>query len=324
MNFKFDVSAIGELLIDFTQIDAANDLFGRNPGGAPANVLAALSKFNKKTAFIGKVGKDMFGDYLKSVLDSHDIDTSGLLQTSKYNTTLAFVKLDENGERSFSFYRNPGADLMIYPFDVKNEIIEQSRIFHFGSVSMTGIPARDATLGAAEYAKKLGKIVSYDPNLRIRLWSSAEEARKYILEGMKYADVLKISDDEFEFLLDDVSLAEGAKLLAQSFDIKLVVVTRGAKGSYYKCGEFEGELPTLKIDTVDTTGAGDAFTAGLLNKLTDKGMERAEDFEKLTKEDLEECVKFGLAVGSLCTKKKGAIPAMPELDEVLEAIKTFN
>lgn len=315
----FDVTAIGELLIDFTQSGISqngNPVFERNPGGAPANFLVALSKFGKRTAFMGKVGKDMFGDYLKSVLEFHGVDTRGLLQTTKYNTTLAFVQLDNSGDRSFSFYRNPGADLMIYPFEVNKEIIDKSRLLHFGSVSMTGSPAREATLEFAEYAKKTGKTVSYDPNLRTLLWQNEDEARKYIMEGMRYADILKISDDELYFLVGTGDIKQGARLLAKNFEIKLTVITMGPRGGYYFCNGYENEIPAPKVKTVDTTGAGDAFTAGMINKLLDFDL----NLDKLSKEELDECIKFGVTTGSLSTRGKGGIPSMPSLEEVLERI----
>ncbi len=320
---QYDVVALGELLIDFTpagKSENGNPIFERNPGGAPANVLAALANFGKQTGFLGKVGTDMFGDYLKGVLEQYKIDTQGLLQTSQYNTTLAFVQLDENGDRSFSFYRNPGADFMLYPYEVNKEMIQNCKVFHFGSVSMTGNPAREATLSAAAYAKELGKVVSYDPNLRELLWENEVEARKYMLEGMQYADVLKISQEELYFLVGETTLAAGAKLLQEQFHISLVVVTRGAEGCYYRVGDLDGSAPAYAVNTVDTTGAGDAFTAGLLNKLIDKDLK----LDTLTKKELEECISFATVVGSLATKKKGAIPAMPTLDEVLEGVAVYG
>ena len=319
----YDVVALGEVLIDFTpagKSENGNPIFERNPGGAPANVLAALSNFGKKTGFLGKVGTDMFGDYLKGVLQDHGIDTAGLLQTSKYNTTLAFVQLDEKGDRTFSFYRNPGADLMLYPYEVNKEMISNCKVFHFGSVSMTGNPAREATLSAAAYAKSLGKIVSYDPNLRELLWENEVEARKYMLEGMPFADILKISEEELYFLIGETSLESGAKLLQEQFDIAFVVVTRGALGCYYRMGDVDGYAKAYAVQTVDTTGAGDAFTAGLLNQLIDKGL----NLTGLSKADLEECIVFATVVGSLATTKKGAIPAMPIMEAVLEGVTSYG
>lgn len=319
MEINFDVAAMGELLIDFTQTGISpggNPVFERNPGGAPANVLAALSNYGKKTAFIGKVGKDLFGDYLKSVLEEHGINTSGLLQTSEYNTTLAFVQLDASGDRSFSFYRNPGADLMLYSFEVRKEVIAQSKVFHFGSVSLTDDPCREATFAAAAYAKEQGKVVTYDPNLRIHLWTSPEDARKYILEGMQFADVVKVSEEELEFLMDTQDLSEGSSRLVQEHNIQLLVATKGAEGAYYRYGELENSLPALKIQTIDTTGAGDAFTAGLINQLLAFQL----DLPALTKQQLDQCVRFGIVSGSLSTRKKGAIPSMPLLSEVEEIL----
>lgn len=320
---QYDVVALGELLIDFTpagKSENGNPIFERNPGGAPANVLAALSNFGKKTGFLGKVGTDMFGDYLKGVLQDRGIDTTGLLQTEKYNTTLAFVQLDERGDRTFSFYRNPGADLMLYPYEVNKEMIANCKVFHFGSVSMTGNPAREATLAAASYAKEQGKIISYDPNLRELLWENEVEARKYMLEGLPYADILKISEEELSFLIGEISLEAGAKLLQEQFQISLVVVTRGAKGCYYRMGMLDGYAAAYEVNTVDTTGAGDAFTAGLLNKLIDKNL----NITALNQQELAECIAFATVVGSLATTKKGAIPAMPTLEAVLEGVTAYG
>ena len=312
---KYDVVALGELLIDFTPegvSENGNVIFERNPGGAPANVLVALSKFGKKTSFIGKVGEDMFGAFLKNTLASYGVETKALLTTKECNTTLAFVALDENNDRSFSFYRNPGADLAISADEVDQDAIKNCKIFHFGSVSMTDEPARSATFHAVNCAKKEGALISYDPNLRKPLWVDEKNAERYIKEGLKLADIVKVSEEEAEFLFDTTDDAEAAKFLRDEYGIRLVMITKGAQGCYFSCGDYEGIIPAVKANVVDTTGAGDAFMAGVLNKLID--MEKNP--EELTCEELEECIRFGTKSGSISTERKGGIPSMPTLEQM--------
>lgn len=316
----FDVAALGELLIDFTPSgfsQAGNVIFERNPGGAPANVLACLSKFGKAVAFLGMVGKDQFGNYLNDVLLTAGIDVSGLKHTDQANTTLAFVHLGTNGDRSFSFYRNPGADMMIKVEDLDFNVINNTGIFHFGSISMTHEGARIATLMAAESAKNNGSLISYDPNFRAPLWESPEKAREAILVGMKLADVVKVSEEELMLTTGTEDLVEGSGKLIASYSIKLLFVTLGAKGSFYRCGEMTGCLPTYDVKTIDTTGAGDAFFAGALYKI----LERGTKIEGMSGDELGSIVEFANAVGSLSTTKKGAIPSMPTIDEVYACMR---
>lgn len=314
----FDVVALGELLIDFTPLGnsvAGNLLFERNAGGAPANVLAAVSKLGGKGAFIGKVGNDQFGHYLKRVLDENHIETSGLKFSEEVNTTLAFVHLDESGDRSFSFYRKPGADIMLSPYDLELDIINNCKIFHFGSLSMTNEPARSATLKAVEYAKEKGKLISYDPNWRPPLWKDNISAKEGMLLGLKYADILKISETELEFLTGESNLEKGSKAL---FDkgIKLVLVTLGSRGCFYRCASGVDHLNTYDTKVVDTTGAGDAFLGGLLYKISKISM----PLNEIDKVIITDIVDFSNAVGALCASKRGAIPAMPILMEVSECM----
>lgn len=309
----FDIVALGELLIDFTpagQSAAGNELFERNPGGAPANVLAAVTKLGGKSAFIGKVGDDQFGRFLKATLDGRDICTDGL-KLSKENTTLAFVHLDSKGDRSFSFYRKQGADTMLEEADLEYKLIEEASIFHFGSLSMTDEPARSATFKAVEYAKAKGKIVSYDPNWRPLLWEDDETARKWMLSGFKYADIVKLSGEELEFLLGTSDLDKGSEELL-NMGIKLVVITLGPKGCYYRCTAGSGYIRTYDTKVVDTTGAGDAFFGGTLYRISRCG----EPLSALKRETVEDILDFANAVGSMCATKKGAIPAMPSMEEV--------
>ena len=318
----FDVVALGELLIDFTPTgnSSSNNLcFERNPGGAPANVLTAVSKLGVKCAFIGKVGNDQFGKYLKSVLEDNHIDARGLSFSEKVNTTLAFVHLDKSGDRSFSFYRSPGADLMLSPEDLKLDVVKDCKIFHFGSLSMTNEPARSATLKAAQYAKSEGKIISYDPNWRPLLWENDMAARSGMLLGLEYADILKISETEMEFLTGESNLENGSKIL---FDkgIKLVLVTLGPKGCFYRCGEGCGHLNTYDTKVVDTTGAGDAFLGGLLYQISRRELPLVE----INKTMMSSIIDFSNAVGALCASKRGAIPAMPSLSDVVDCMKKFQ
>lgn len=311
----FDVVALGEVLIDFTpngRSENGNLLFERNPGGAPANVLAAVAKLGLKTAFIGKVGNDQFGLFLVNVLKDIDINTEGLVFSNDVNTTLAFVHLNEQGDRSFSFYRNSGADMMLEEDEVNKNIIRNAKIFHFGSVSMTHEPARTATIQAASLAKESNVIVSYDPNLRPALWNSLPEAKETILNCMKYADILKISEEELLFLTGSKDMDTGTQYLYDKYNTKLILVTLGPNGCFFRKGESTGHSQTYDVKTIDTTGAGDAFLGGALYQI----LQRNKGLEDFTAADIYQCIDFANAVGSLAITKKGAIPAMPTLKEV--------
>jgi fructokinase len=317
--FLLDVVALGELLIDFTPAGyspAGNVLFERNPGGAPANVLAAVSRLGGSGAFIGKVGNDQFGYFLKTVFEKNQINTKGLKFSDEANTTLAFVHLDENGDRSFSFYRKPGADTMLTVSELDFDVIKNAKIFHFGSLSMTDEPSRSATIKAVEYAKQIGKNISYDPNWRPPLWKNQMAAKEGMTLGLKYADILKISEEELEFLTGKSDLENGSELLYNS-GIKFIVITLGAKGCFYRYPAGSGHLKTYDIKVLDTTGAGDAFLGGLLYYISKLEI----PFDRIGREQIEKMIDFANAVGALCTTKKGAIPAMPTLGEVESCIK---
>lgn len=316
----FDVTALGELLIDFTTYgisDNGNPIFERNPGGAPANVLAAMSSLGASTSFIGKVGNDQFGNFLRDCLTENHIDVTGLVLSKTVNTTLAFVHLTAEGDRSFSFYRNPGADMMLEPADIPEEVIMNSKIFHFGSLSLTDEPVKSATLHALKIARDHGTIISYDPNLRPPLWKSLADAEREIKRGLEYADILKISEEELEFITKESDLAKGTKILSD-MGIAIIFVTLGPKGTFYRHGNNTGKLETYDVKVVDTTGAGDAFLGGVLYKLKDKSR---KELLQLSKAELEQIVDFGNAMGALTTKKKGAIPAVPIMEEVLYCMK---
>lgn len=314
-----DISALGELLMDFTpagKSGKSNRLYECNPGGAPANVLAALAKLGKKTAFIGKVGDDSFGNLLKDTLDKAGISTEGLCFSKEMNTTITFVNLNEQGDRSFLFYRKPGADMMLTEEEINYDIIKNSTIFHFGSVSMTDEPSRTATLKAAEFAKKQNKIISYDPNLRLPLWCSREEAKKQIIVGLEYPDILKISEEEMEFITGTTDFEKGTSLLSERYNIKIIFVTLGSEGCFYRAGNITNRIPGFRVETVDTTGAGDAFLGAALYKI----IEMDKRLDALTQEDLDKITIFANGAGALVTTKKGAISVMPSLDEVEKII----
>jgi len=313
--YMFDVVAIGELLIDFTPGGVTAEgtaLFERNPGGAPGNVLAILSKMGKKTALISKVGNDQFGSFLISTMKDIGVDTRGIIVTDQANTTLAFVHLDSTGDRSFSFYRKPGADMLLSKDEIDPELINSCKIFHFGTVSMTKGPSRDATLHAVMTAKKCKKLISFDPNLRPPLWDDLNEAKELMKEGLVYTDILKVSNEELEFITRETDLEKGSGYIQDKYGTRLILVTLGAEGCYYRCGDLTGKLATYDVDTIDTTGAGDAFLGAMLYKVLNSD----KPIELLDKDELESMVRFSNAAGSLTTTKKGAIPAMPSVREI--------
>lgn len=315
---EFDVVTLGELLIDFTENGSSqqgNPLLEANPGGAPCNVLAMLTKLGKKTAFIGKVGEDQFGRMLRDALKEVGIDTRNLILDKEVHTTLAFVHTFEDGDRDFSFYRNPGADMMITAEEVQEDLIKSSRAFHFGTLSSTHDTCREATRHALKIARDNGLLITFDPNLRPPLWKSLEDARREILYGLGQCDVLKISDNEMEFMFGTDDYDAGVAKLRESFDIPLILVTLGKDGSraYYKDLVVEA-APFLQENTIETTGAGDTFCASAINFVLEHGL------EELTEQDLKELLTFANAGASLITTRKGALRVMPEKQEVLDFI----
>ena len=317
-NRNYDVTSLGELLIDFTENGTSaqgNPIMEANPGGAPCNVLAMLERLGKKTAFIGKVGKDMFGNQLKAAVEEVGIDTRALIMDEEVHTTLAFVHTYPDGDRDFSFYRNPGADMMLTMDEVPDDLIRDSRIFHFGTLSSTHEGVREATRHAIEVAKEAGCIITFDPNLRPPLWKSLEDARVEIEYGLTKCDVLKISDNEVEFLFDTTDYDKGAALIEEKYHIPLVLITMGKDGSraYYKGRRVE-RAPFLQEHTIETTGAGDTFCASILNYVLDHGLEDLSD------ENLMEMLTFANAGASLITTRKGALRVMPTREEVEEFI----
>lgn len=316
----YDVAALGELLIDFTCLSTDADGYptmAAHPGGAPANYLAALTKFGAKTAMIGKVGSDAFGRLLIKTLKGAGIDTRGMLVSDDVFTTLAFVTLDDSGDREFSFARKPGADTQFRFDEIDLSVIDASKVLHFGTLSMTNEPARDATYKAVEYAAGHGKLISFDPNLRKPLWNDLDEAKRQMLWGLRHADVVKISDEETEFLFS-LAPEEAAKHIIDSFGVRLVYVTCGAEGCFYRTKTASGFVKALSgIAVKDTTGAGDIFGGSAMY-----GLLRAGGVpEKLTAEELENIVSFACASAGLSTTKAGGISSVPELGEVEAAMR---
>ncbi|MDR2134551.1 MAG: carbohydrate kinase [Treponema sp.] len=310
----FDVVALGELLIDFTPAGtsaAGMRLFEQNPGGAPANVLTALSNLGMRTAFIGKVGADMHGDFLRQVLAEKNIDTSGLLRDGAAFTTLAFVGLNDSGERSFSFARRPGADTCLRPDELPRGILSRCGIFHFGSLSLTDEPARSATLEAIKTARAAGALVSYDPNYRPPLWENEAAAARMMRSVIGSVDLIKISGEELPLLTGEDDREKGARILLDQ-GVSCVVVTLGKRGADALTRKCAAYVPAPEVPVLDTTGAGDAFWGGFLYKLLQAGRPPAD----LTRRQLAACNTFANAVASLCVRKRGAIPAMPTLAEV--------
>ena len=316
-----DVTALGELLIDFTEngiSEQGNPILEANPGGAPCNVLAMLTKLGNQTLFIGKVGNDSLGKMLKDKVTALGIDTTYLYQDEIVHTTLAFVHTAEDGDREFSFYRNPGADMMLRAEEVNEEAIKESKIFHFGTLSMTHEGVRVATKKAVETAKQNQVLISFDPNLREPLWDSLDEARKQVSYGMSMCDILKISDNEIEFMTDTSDFDEGVQILMDQYpNIRLLNLTAGADGSYsYYQGKKVFAPSYLLGGTVDTTGAGDTFCGSVLNYLLE------HDVDHLTEEQLIEMLRISNAAAYLVTTKKGAIRSMPNPDEVGKIVKS--
>lgn len=319
---KFDVVALGELLIDFTENGTStqgNPVLEANPGGAPCNVLAMLNKLGKKTAFIGKVGNDTFGRQLAEEVQQSGTDTTNLIFDDNVHTTLAFVHTFPDGEREFSFYRNPGADMMLKKEEVMEDIIKEAKIFHFGTLSSTHEGVREATRYAIDIAKESGAMISFDPNLREPLWDSLEDARKEIEYGLSKCDILKISDNELEFMTGTNDYSKGVEILREQYDIKIIFVTLGKDGSraYYK--DLTAEQPTFtQIKAIEKTGAGDTFEGCALNYLLE------HDIDSLTKNDLSDLLVFANAGASLITTRKGALKVMPEKSEIEILVSDFH
>ena len=308
---NYDVAALGELLIDFTQngrSEQGNLLFEANPGGAPANVLAMLRKLGKRCSFLGKVGRDGFGDLLARTVEEAGVDLRGLRRDEAVHTTLAVVQTLPGGDRDFSFYRKPGADILLRPEELDRELLADCRVFHFGSLSLTDEPCRSATIEALALAKAAGALISFDPNLRPPLWGSMEEARERIAWGLARCDILKIADNEMLFMTGEEDFDRGAAILRERYpNIRLLNVTAGAAGSHAYYGDLRVFVPACKKGgVIETTGAGDTFCACVLNYVLEHGL------EGLGEEELRAMLRFANTAAYLVTTKKGAIRSMPE------------
>lgn len=311
---KYDVVAIGELLIDFTQngiSNQGNGLFEANPGGAPCNVLSMLNNLGKKTSFIGKVGNDQFGRILKDTLEELGIGTENLILDDEVHTTLALVHTLAGGDRDFSFYRNPGADMMLTCEEIKEDLVKDTRLLHFGTLSMTHDEVRKATEKVVTLAKKEGALISFDPNLREPLWETLDQAKEAVRWGLGQCDILKISDNEIQWLTGEDDFTAGVKKIREEFSIPLILVSMGKEGSRaYTTDRMVEAAPFLQSGTIETTGAGDTFCACVINYVLDHGL------ENLSEGDLKEMLTFANAAASIITTKKGALRVMPKKAEV--------
>lgn len=308
-----DITAVGEILIDLTQSGLTEQgipRFDANPGGAPANLAVAASRLGARTAFVGRVGRDSYGDFLRRTLEENRVDVTGLSVDPTQHTTLAIVSLDEKGERSFSFYRDPSADVNLRFEDVPAELLGNTRILHFGSVSLTAEPSRSATLRAARTAKEKGALVSYDPNYRASLWPDEDTAIERMLQPLELADILKVSDEELPLLTGTEELESGSAALAAK-GARLVLVTLGADGVFYRFGALTGRVPGIRVKVGDTNGAGDTFFGAALSQLV-----KCESLDALTAEELERILRFANRAAAITTSRHGAIPAMPTLEEL--------
>lgn len=319
MEKEFDIVAIGELLIDFTDAGMGENgmcLFEQNPGGAPANMLTVASHMGLKTAFVGKVGNDMHGMFLKKTLEKEKICTDYLRVDEDTFTTLAFVKLNEDGEREFSFARKPGADTQLKPEEVDFEMLKKCKIFHTGSLSMTTEPIRTTTIQAIEAAKAAGSIISYDPNYRASLWEEEETAIHMINSLVPYADVMKVSDEESLLITGEQDYKLAAEKILEKGPY-IVAVTLGSEGVYLAQKGKNENIKGYQVTAVDTTGAGDSFWGGFLSHFL--------TYEKalfdMNWEEWKECAKYGNATASLCVQKRGGIPAIPQKEEVIAVVK---
>lgn len=307
---KRGIISLGEALIDFIPLDRENVTYQKSPGGAPANVAVGVARLDLPSTFIGKVGDDVLGRFLATTLESYGVNTDSLILTKDTRTGVVFVTL-EDGERSFDFYMYPSADRFLEEKDIRPELIEQHRILHFGSISLISEPARSATKKAVALAKEKGVLVSYDPNLRLGLWETEEAARTQIISMLPYADVLKLSEEELAFITGEEEISSGVEALAK-YDISLIFVTLGAEGSYVFTKEGNEHVPARKVKAVDTTGAGDAFVSAMLYMVH----EYEKNLSDITVTDAVQMARFASVSGSLAASEKGAMTALPTLEQV--------
>jgi fructokinase len=319
----YDVLSIGEMIIDFVPEKTGVGLshvpsFVKAPGGAPANVAVGVAKLGGRAAFCGKFGADAFGDFLIGVLEEYGVSTEGCVRTEEAKTGLAFIAVDEHGEREFQFYRDPSADMLLELSDLSEELIRQARIVHVGSVTQLLPKAHAATVRALEIAREHGVITSFDVNFRLGIWRGREdEGRRKVLDTIRLTDVLKVSEWELEFLTGTTDVEAGsAQLLA--LGPKIVFVTLAEKGVFYETNGLKATIPTWKVKALDATGAGDAFVAGFLRQLADRVQGRSLDYSLSIPEEIEEMARYANAVGAITVSRMGAIPALPTKEEVFQ------
>ena len=312
----FDITTVGEILIDLTQTgisDKGIPIYNANPGGAPANVAVAASKLGAKTAFIGKVGNDSFGRFLCDTLQKYNVSTDGVITDKSANTTLAVVSVNENGERSFAFYRKNSADTLLSENEIIDLQLRNTHILHFGSVSLTAEPSRTATISAVKRAKSFGAVISYDPNYRGSLWSSVDEAVEQMKKPLDLVDILKVSDEELPLISGKTDVEDGAKYLCDKYNIKLVLVTLGAKGAYYRFKDCAGIVDGVSVTVADTNGAGDTFFGAFLSRMV--YMEKYNPSD-LTEDEIKDMLAYSNNAAAITTSRSGAIPAMPTIGEI--------
>ncbi|WP_077624803.1 aminoimidazole riboside kinase [Sediminibacillus massiliensis] len=310
------IISLGEALIDFIPLDPDNTQFQKSPGGAPANVAVGLARLGAKASFVGKVGDDVLGTFLKRTLEDYGVDTENMYLTKEIRTGVVFVTLAEGGERSFDFYIDPSADRYLHEAEVSEELFKEHNVFHFGSISMIDEPAESATKKAVRLAKENGLIISYDPNLRPMLWKSLDEARTKITSMLGEADLVKLSEEELEFLTGETDIHKGVEKLKE-YQIPLLFVTLGHEGSYVFHKGQAVHVPARQVKAVDTTGAGDAFVSGLLYQLS----EREKDVTDYTLDELKEITVFASVSGALAASTKGAMSALPTIEEVKKYLR---
>jgi len=314
-----DVICLGEVLVDMFSMGVGEPLekapsFLPVPGGAPANVAIGLAKLGVDSALISKIGDDPFGRLLRSVILQNRVDVSQLKVDRESRTTLAFISTREDGERDFCFYRNPGADMMLSAEEISEDFIKTARVFHYGSISMISDPSYSATLKALEYAKKYGLVISYDPNVRLSLWDSENQVKQRIIEGLHNSDLVKLNNDELEFITRISDIKQGSDILLK-YGPKMVVVTQGDKGSFFNNGRTCSFVESYKVHTIDTTGCGDSFTSAILAKFLQKIKQGKDPFD-LDCEEMEDILRFANAAGALTATKKGVIPSLPTQEDL--------
>lgn len=312
----FDILTVGEILIDLTQSGETENgipLYSANPGGAPANVAVAASRLGASAAFIGKVGNDAYGGFLRETLEKNNVDTDGVIVDNSANTTLAVVSVNERGERDFAFYRKNSADVLLSKNEITDQQLGDTHILHFGSVSLTDEPSRTATLSAVRRAREFGATITYDPNYRASLWNSEAQAVEQMKKPLSLVDILKVSDEEIPLICGTDNIEEAARQLCEQYDIKLVLVTLGAKGAYYRFKDCDGVVPGVKVTVADTNGAGDTFFGAFLSRMAHI---KKYNPSELSKEDIKQALAFANRAAAITTSRSGAIPAMPTLGEV--------